>query len=97
MLDPFAGCGTAMHSAVNNHRRFIGIDISVFTIHDRIVQEFADLLSVVACAAGDNFITNAEAKRIRNNWEQLKSVTECFVHCCEEGNFRSLREDVQRL
>ena len=64
---------------------------------NRIVQEFADLLSVVACAAGDNFITNAEAKRIRNNWEQLKSVTECFVHCCEEGNFRSLREDAKRL
>ena len=34
VLDPFCGCGTAMHSAVNNHRRFIGIDISVFTIHE---------------------------------------------------------------
>lgn len=64
---------------------------------NRIVQEFADLLSVVACAAADNFITDAESKRIRNNWEQLKSVTECFVHCCEEGNFRSLREDVKHL
>ena len=34
VLDPFAGCGTAMHSAVKNKRRFIGIDISVFTIHE---------------------------------------------------------------
>ena len=34
VLDPFAGCGTAMHSAVKNKRRFIGIDISVFAIHE---------------------------------------------------------------
>ncbi len=64
---------------------------------NRIVQEFADLLSVVACAAGDNFINESEAKRIRNNWEQLKSVTECFVHCCEQGNFRSLQEEAAHL
>ncbi len=34
VLDPFCGCGTAMHSAVNNKRRFIGMDISVFTIYE---------------------------------------------------------------
>ena len=34
VLDPFAGCGTTMHAAVKNKRRFIGIDVSVFTIYE---------------------------------------------------------------
>jgi hypothetical protein len=59
---------------------------------NRIVQEFADLLSVIAAAAADNQITTAEAARIRTRWEQLKSVTEGFVTCCESGNFRPLQE-----
>ena len=59
---------------------------------NEIIQEFADLLAVVASAAADNHITAEESKKIRARWEELKSVTECFVHCCEEGNFRSLKE-----
>jgi len=61
-----------------------------------IVQEFADLLSVVACAAGDNHITATEASDIRKRWEQLKSVTEGFVHCCEEGNFSNLQKEAEK-
>jgi hypothetical protein len=64
---------------------------------NRIVQEFADLLSVVACAAGDNYINDDESKSIRDKWEQLKSVTECFVNCCEQGNFSSLRKEAENL
>ena len=55
---------------------------------NEVVQEFADLLSVMAGAASDSHITDAEAKQIRGRWEELKSVTEGFVRCCEEGNFR---------
>ena len=33
VLDPFCGCGTTMHSAVKNKRRFLDIDVSVHTIH----------------------------------------------------------------
>jgi hypothetical protein len=61
---------------------------------NRIVQEFADLLSVIAVAAADNSITKHEAKSIRARWEELKSVTEGFVRCCEEGNFSQMREPV---
>jgi hypothetical protein len=57
-----------------------------------IVQEFADLLSVIAAAAADNQITQEESRKIRARWEELKSVTEEFVACCEEGNFRPLKE-----
>ena len=36
---------------------------------NEIVQEFADLLAVVASAAADNKITADEAKNIRGRWE----------------------------
>jgi len=58
---------------------------------NEIVQEFADLLAVIAVAAGDNQITRSEAENIRARWEELKSVTEEFVACCEEGNFSALK------
>jgi hypothetical protein len=58
---------------------------------NQIVQEFADLLAVVAKAADDNQVTQAESKQIRTRWEELKTVTEGFVVCCEEGNFSHLR------
>lgn len=60
-----------------------------------IVQEFADLLAVIASAAADNEISGPEAKKIRARWEELKSVTECFVACCEEGNFSVLKQQAQ--
>ena len=57
-----------------------------------VVQEFADLLSVVAAASADNQVTTTEAKAIRARWEELKSVTEEFVSCCEAGNFRGVHQ-----
>ncbi len=59
---------------------------------NEIVQEFADLLAVIASAAADNQITQVESKKIRARWEELKSVTEGFVACCEEGNFSPMKE-----
>lgn len=59
---------------------------------NQIVQEFADLLAVIATATADEKITQAEAKQIRARWEELKTVTEGFVACCEEGNFGAIRE-----
>jgi len=60
---------------------------------NRVVQEFAEMLSVIAGAAVDNNITCAEAERIRSRWEDLKSATEGFVRGCEEGNFRVITEE----
>jgi hypothetical protein len=62
---------------------------------NQIVQEFADLLSVVAQAAADDHISPDEAKKIRRRWEDLKTVTEGFVHACEEGNFTSLKKELE--
>jgi hypothetical protein len=47
---------------------------------------------VVATAAGDNLISKDESRQIRDRWEELKSVTEGFVRCCEEGNFARMKE-----
>jgi hypothetical protein len=58
---------------------------------NHVVQEFADLLAVMARSAEDNQVTPDEAKSIRARWEELKSVTEEFVRCCEEGNFLDLK------
>jgi hypothetical protein len=58
---------------------------------NQIVQDFADLLHVIAVAAADNQVVPDEAKQIRARWEELKSVTEGFVACCEEGNFGPMK------
>jgi Phage regulatory protein CII (CP76) len=58
---------------------------------NQIVQEFADLLHVIATATADEKITTAETKEIRARWEELKTVTEGFVAGCEEGNFSPLK------
>lgn len=55
-----------------------------------IVQQFADLLAVITQASLDNNITDDEAGDIRQVWDELKSFTEGFVRCCEEGDFKQL-------
>ena len=63
---------------------------AVIPATNKIVQEFADMLGVIASAALDNSITTIEATKIRDRWEDLKSVTESFVTCCEKGNFETI-------
>jgi hypothetical protein len=67
-------------------------DYSLIPSTNNIVQEFADMLGVIALAAADNQISPSEAKAIRQRWEDLKSVTEGFVHHCEQGNFAVLKQ-----
>jgi hypothetical protein len=35
-------------------------------------------------------------KQIRARWEELKTVTEGFVACCEEGNFGALEKAAKK-
>ncbi len=67
---------------------------SLIPATNEIVQEFADMLSVIATAATDQQITAEEARKIRARWEELKSVTEGFVHAAEAGNFRELKAEL---
>ena len=57
-----------------------------------LVQEVAEVLSVVSSAAIDNRINDAESKAIRRRWEKLKSLTEGFVLACEQGDFHAIEE-----
>jgi hypothetical protein len=63
---------------------------------NRVVHEFAEMLSVIANAALDNNISDGEAERIRSRWEELKSLTEGFVRACEEGTFHDIRNHERR-
>jgi hypothetical protein len=54
---------------------------------NRLVQEFADMLSDIANAATDHTISAKEAEKIRDHWQRLKSAGEQFVLCCEKGTF----------
>lgn len=63
---------------------------------NNIVQEFADMLGVIAVAAADNHITKDEAKAIRRRWEDLKSATEGFVRNCEGGNFAAIQPSLTK-
>lgn len=53
-----------------------------------ILSEFSELLVVVSKSIEDDqAIDTDEAKKIREVWENLKSVTESFVNACEEGSY----------
>ncbi len=60
-----------------------------------IVQQFADMLGVIAAAAADQQINDDEARGIRAQWENLKTITEGFVRAAEEGNFSGIREELK--
>ena len=67
---------------------------SLIPVTNEIVQEFADMLAVIAVAASDSTITKEEARQIRRRWEELKSVTEGFLRAAEAGNFSALKNDL---
>ena len=58
----------------------------------RVFHQFAAMLSVVATSVEDNHVTKAEAKAIRAEWEELKSLVEGFVASCEQGKLNPLAE-----
>ena len=48
ILDPFCGCGTTIHAAENLNRKWIGIDISTFSVglmKERILNNFPNIKS----------------------------------------------------
>ena len=69
---------------------------SVVISTNRIVQEFAEMLSLVASAALDNAVAGREAVEIRERWESVKSITEEYVTSCELGNFKAIHEHAKR-
>ncbi len=62
-----------------------------------LVQEVAEVLSVVSSAAIDNRINEIESKAIRRRWEKLKSLTEGFVRACEKGDFHAIEKQAEEI
>jgi len=58
----------------------------------QIVEQFGALLAEISRAAQDDSITADESERIRKIWDALKSFTEGFVNCCEEGDFTKIKD-----
>jgi hypothetical protein len=58
---------------------------------NEIIQEFANMLAIIAHASMDNEISDGEARSVRRHWEELKTIMESFVMCCETGHFSELR------
>ena len=57
---------------------------------NEIVAQFSALLGEISQSAQDNNIEKKESKKIRKVWNALKSFTEGFVKCCEEGDFSKI-------
>ena len=56
----------------------------------QMLKEFSELLAVISeSVSGDQCIDLDEARRIRGEWEDLKTLTESFVVACEKGSFQS--------
>jgi len=86
-------CEQAGGFFVSNPSGKLGRAYDLVPATNAIVQEFADMLSVIATAAVDSQISASEAEKIRARWEDLKRVTEGFVRCSEEGDFTSIRHE----
>jgi hypothetical protein len=76
----------------NPNRLRSGKPGTVMPAMNQIVQQFADLLEAITKAAADHVISADEARRIRTEWDQLKSSTEGFVHACEQGDFSRISQ-----
>jgi len=55
------------------------------------------MLATIAISSADSVITQDEAKKIRERWEELKSVTEGFVRASEEGAFGAVKAEVKPI
>ena len=67
-------------------------EFDVMPATNEMIGRFADLLTTISDAAEDRSISSEEASGIRQIWNQLKSYTEGFVKCCEEGDFDPIRK-----
>lgn len=78
VLDPFCGCGTAVHAAEKSGRRWVGIDISAFAVglmRERILNNFELLTTDDVLVRGVPVnVSEAEALAQRDKFEFEKWV-----------------------
>jgi hypothetical protein len=65
------------------------IDTDLLQSTQHLVLAFSELLNEVSrSVADDGAIEPGEARKIRREWEQLKTTAETFVVACESGIYR---------
>lgn len=65
------------------------LDADLLESTQKLVRQFSELLGEVSqSASNDGQILQNEAKRIREDWERLKTLVETFVVACEKGVYR---------
>lgn len=65
----------------------------VVSATQKMLTEFSEMLAAVSeSVADDGKIDATEAKRIREEWEDLKRQAESFVVACEEGSYNLSQE-----
>lgn len=78
VLDPFCGCGTAVHAAETLGRRWLGVDISTFSVglmRGRILRNFPNLTTDDVLVRGVPInVADAEALAARDKFEFEKWV-----------------------
>jgi hypothetical protein len=73
----------------NPEARSRDIDSDLLQSTQHLVLAFSELLNEVSqSVADDGAIEPGEAKKIRGEWEQLKTTAESFVVACEKGLYR---------
>jgi len=64
-------------------------DADLLESTQKLVRQFSELLGAVSkSVSNDGQIVPAEADRIREDWERLKTIVETFVVACEKGIYR---------
>ncbi len=64
------------------------VDASILKNIQAFIKEFSETLDVISASYNKGKrITEQEAKKIRKEWEDLKSIGEGFVMDCESGQF----------
>ncbi len=76
--------------AKNIHSDKSDINIDMLQNIQLFVKEFSDTLdAIVQSYNDDKKISDDDARRIRKEWEELKSMGESFVTACEAGTFNN--------
>ncbi len=73
----------------NPDARSANINADLLQSTQQLVLAFSELLNEVSqSVANDGAIEMDEARKIRREWEQLKTTAESFVVACERGVYR---------
>jgi len=81
-------CQRAGGFFVENPPRKTAADGPLLPVTQKILREFSELLEAVSNSLeNDGHVDAKEAAKIRNEWEDLKSVAEGFVLACEKGRY----------